>query len=247
MPMCVMRQGKPPQLWRAGKKRVIHYPDHLRVLAPSLFVASRLRGEGVDVHRVLRGFVPDVGTDVGGMRDDRRSILYMGLMELHKGLRTLIEAFHRSCDKHEFNLHMIGEGAMRPWLLREIQRRDLGSRVSAPGFLSNSEIADIRRGAAWSVVPSVWYENAPAVALEALSCGIPVIASDIGGLPEIVTKDAGCELFRPGDSDQLSDRFVSLWEGRQDLAARSRKARVEYEKRFSPETHMSEYLEIVKG
>lgn len=245
--VCVMRRAKPPQLWRTGDRRVIRYSEAMKILAPSEFVAGRLREEGVHVHSVLRGFVPDIGAKSLDRSDDCRSMMYMGLLEPHKGLKTLIDAFAMSVKKHDFNLNIIGEGTMRPWILRRSDKGGLKGRVRVPGFLSNDQVAEMRRDTAWSVIPSIWYENAPAVALEALSCGIPVAASDIGGLPEIVTKDAGCELFSPGNVEQLSGLIVRMWMNKDELPSRRLKARAEYERRFSPATHISEYLRIVNG
>jgi glycosyltransferase involved in cell wall biosynthesis len=54
------------------------------------------------------------------------------------------------------------------------------------------------------VVPSLWAENAPLVALEARAAGCPVIASDIGGLPELIEDGRDGLLFPPGDSDALA-------------------------------------------
>ena len=134
---------------------------------------------------------------------------------------------------------------MRKTLLKRVQRLNLQNRVDIPGFLSNEEIAAVRNDAAAHIVPSVWYENAPAVALEAMSCGIPVIASDIGGLPEIVTKEAGSSLFAPGDTGQLARLISEAWTDRKDIRSRRLMARAEYERRFRPEVHVSEYMKLI--
>jgi glycosyltransferase involved in cell wall biosynthesis len=95
------------------------------------------------------------------------------------------------------------------------------------------------------VVPSVWFENAPSVVLEAFSHGIPVIASRIGGLPEIVTTRSGSRTFAPGDASELADAIVSAWNERPDLAEKRKMARGVYLADFTPERHVSEYLKMV--
>jgi glycosyltransferase involved in cell wall biosynthesis len=242
---CVMSRGKPPQLWRIRGNRVIHYPNDLRIIAPSKFVAEKLRNEHVPVNHVLRGFVPDVGAGLTRVSQSGDSIMYMGLLEPHKGLMTLLDAFVRSKDSQGFKLHIIGEGSMRSSLLKRVHKLGLENRISIPGFLSNEQIAAIRGNAAAHIVPSIWYENAPAVALEAMSCGIPVIASEIGGLPEIVTEEAGSDLFAPGNVEQLAGLIVKTWTERDNLGTRRVRARAEYERRFKPEVHISEYLRII--
>jgi len=245
--ICCIRWGKPPQLWRTGKRRILRFPDSLKLLSPSEFMARRYRQEGVNVHRVLRGFVPDLGRNfdrVDGLND---SIIYLGLMERHKGVQTLLDAFIRSRYRQGFRLYMIGEGTFKERLLEQVRMSRLDERIVIPGFLSRTVVEDIRRNAVAQIVPSVWYENAPSVALEAFSLGIPVLASDIGGLREIVGPDSGSEVFPPGDADRLSDMLISLWEKREGLEERRRRARKSYETRFRPEIHVDEYLKIVES
>jgi len=59
-------------------------------------------------------------------------------------------------------------------------------------------------------VPSLWYENTPFSMLEALNFGLPVIASDVGGISEIVEHELNGLLFLPGDVSSLSDQVVRL-------------------------------------
>lgn len=243
--VCCMRWHKPPQIWRAGRRRVLRFPKDLHLLSPSEFMARRLESEGVPVHALLRGFVPDAGA--GSKRSDGAgdSIVYLGLMEPHKGVQTLLDAFIRSKDTHAFKLHLIGEGSLRRQFEERIRGLGLGDRVSVPGFLPRDELERIRRDATVQVVPSVWYENAPSVVLEAYSMGIPVFASDIGGLPEMVGPDAGSAVFPPGDADALAKLISEAWERRGDSEVSRGKARRAYEERFTPETHVREYLKII--
>ncbi len=243
--ICCMRWHKPPQLWRAGRRRVLGFPEDLHLLSPSEFMARRLEREGVSVHALLRGFVPDVGKNLPPSREIGESIVYLGLMEPHKGVQTLLEAFIRSKDGHDFKLYMIGEGSLRHHLEERVQRLGLADRINVTGFLPRAEVERIRNNAAVQVVPSVWYENAPSVVLEAYSLGIPVLASDIGGLPEIVGPDAGSALFPPGNTEALARLISGIWEKRDDFGASKRKARRAYEERYTPDLHVREYLRIV--
>lgn len=62
----------------------------------------------------------------------------------------------------------------------------------------------------FTVVPSVWYENLPGVVYESLSYGIPVIASNIGGIPEMVEDGKNGLLFEPGNADELLQKLVQV-------------------------------------
>ncbi|MFY9606225.1 MAG: glycosyltransferase [Thermoplasmata archaeon] len=243
--VCCMRWRKPPQLWRAGGRRVLRFPDSLTVLSPTEFAAKRLRQEGVKVHKILRNFVPDYGKDFQRKDSKDDSIIYLGMMEKHKGVVTLLDAFAMSKETQGFRLYMIGEGSLKESLRKRVSRERLNQRVEIPGFLSRDKLENLRRNAVAQVIPSVWYENAPLVALEGLSLGIPILASEIGGLPEIMGEESGGDTFRPGDSDQLADLLTSTWRTRHELEERRRMARKRYEGSFTPDIHYAEYMRII--
>ena len=244
--LCCMRWRKPPQLWRIGRRRVFRFPQDLKVISPSEFVARRLEAEGVAVHKVLRCFVPDLGKHFHreGSTDD--TIFYLGLLEMHKGVHTLLDAFAKSSHEQGFRLYIVGEGTLKESLRSKVAGLGLSERVSIPGFLDRTEVETVRRNAVAQVVPSVWYENAPSVVLEAFSLGIPVIASNIGGLPELVTAESGSRTFRPGDSNELAELLIAAWRERGNLSERRRQAREAYLSRFRPEIHVAAYLQMIE-
>ena len=244
--VCCMRWRKPPQLWRTGGRRVLRYHPDLKLLSPSEFVAKQLAEDGVTVHRVLRGFVPDLAQTYGLSESVDESIVYLGLLEKHKGVEVLLDAFIRTRNEQGFRLRILGEGTLRTKLRLTANQSGVSDRVETPGFLPRKEVEQLRRNAVAQIVPSTWYENAPSTALEAYSLGVPVVASDIGGLPEIVDASAGSKIFRPGDSRQLGEILVSLWNDRGSMAEAKRKARRAYETRFRPDIHVDEYLKLVK-
>ncbi len=244
---CLVRWRKPPEIWRTGHRRVIKLPKEMGVISPSRFLSARLKRDGIDVRAVLRNFVPDPG-DVGTTPSDTQDLItFTGMIEPHKGPMTLLEAFAKCRDKQGFKLKIIGEGSQRPQLQARIEELGLADRVNAPGFVTDAELRSIRGRSAAVVVPSEWPENAPLVVLESLAMGVPVIASDAGGLPEILNQDSGSEVFKQGDVESLSECLVSRWQERDNLAELRKKARLAYLERFSPSAHVSEYLEIVRG
>jgi glycosyltransferase involved in cell wall biosynthesis len=243
--ICCMRWGKPPQLWRMRSNRVMAFPPSLRVLSPTEFLARRYRLEGVAVHEILRNFVPDPGRDFRRDNSLNNSIMYLGMLERHKGVQTLLEAFSRSKDDHELELNIVGEGSLKNQLRQRAQQLGIADRVRIPGFLSREDLENLRKNAVAQVIPSEWYENAPLVALEGLSLGMPILASDIGGLPEYLGPESGSAIFKPGDADQLARLIVSTWELRNELGERRRKARAAYETNYTPEKHLAEYMRII--
>ena len=108
--ICNARWRKPPQLWRIGRRRVLRFPEPLQVLSPSDYVASRLREDGIRRIRTLRNFVPDPGQHISVEEPDGNAILYLGMMEWHKGPDTLLNAFHNRRHEQRFVLNMVGDG-----------------------------------------------------------------------------------------------------------------------------------------
>lgn len=97
------------------------------------------------------------------------------------------------------------------------------------------------------VVPSVWYENFPRTIVEAFACGLPVIASRIGALADIVRDGQTGLLFEPGDARDLADRMAWAQANPQRMAAMGAAARAQYEAEFSPEVNYRRLMEIYDG
>jgi len=242
---CLMRWRKPPQIWRIGSRRVIRFPEQMGVICPSDFMSRRLKRDGITAQHLLRNFVPDPTSLVSAGPSTGDTIAFIGMLEPHKGPRTLLEAFALSSDRQGFKLHIIGEGSLRGELNGRVKDLGLANRVRVPGFLPRSEVESIRRNSAAIVVPSEWPENAPLTVLESLALGVPVLASDAGGLPEIVGSESGSMIFKAGDVKSLADSVVSLWQNRTHLGEMKRKAREAYVNRFSPAVHIAQYMKII--
>lgn len=131
---------------------------------------------------------------------ERKSVLYVGQLEAHKGIRVLLDAWERAPDSG-MTLEIAGTGA-----LEEEVRSRAGRvpRVTVHGFLTGTALEEAYARAAYVVVPSVVIENQPTVIIEAYARGIPVVASAAGGIPELVDDGLTGLLFPPGDADALA-------------------------------------------
>jgi glycosyltransferase involved in cell wall biosynthesis len=93
-------------------------------------------------------------------------------------------------------------------LLRHMARQD--SRLSLMGVYDRTEVSRILQGLDVVVVPSVWYENSPNTILEAFSHRTPVVASDLGGMAELVEDGVNGLRFAPGDASSLAAKLRQL-------------------------------------
>ena len=126
-----------------------------------------------------------------GLAPEAKLLLYVGRLIEAKGLNELMEAFRTVHERHpQAQLAFAGEGAMKSELLQRIEQEGLKGHVRLLGGLPPSEVADWMSCADLLTLPS-WSEGYPNVLVEALACGCPVVASRVGGIPEIVREDNG--------------------------------------------------------
>lgn len=184
-----------------------------RIIAPSEYFAAAVRPDAGRVPiRVLANGIEQPPEPAAGREEpaDPHLALYAGRLAKVKGVHILIEAVRKLHARGvEVRLDIVGDGEERARL--EQQAADLvGADVvrfrgwQAPGSVSASMA---RAGAV--VIPSLWPENFPTVALEALQLGRPLVVSRVGGLPELVGDDNGA-LVEAGDSDQLAQALAAV-------------------------------------
>ncbi|MFH2069041.1 MAG: glycosyltransferase [Candidatus Omnitrophota bacterium] len=89
-----------------------------------------------------------------------------------------------------FQLQIVGDGPRREEFRKMVRRLNLENTVRFLGMRTKKEIADLMRGSDFFVLPSIW-ENLPCVLIESLACGLPAVASDVSGIPEIINRENG--------------------------------------------------------
>ncbi|MFH0927980.1 MAG: glycosyltransferase [bacterium] len=129
--------------------------------------------------------------------------VFLGQVEKHKGAETLFHAFKDACEFGSFQaeLDYVGDGR----LLKDLKSMSgLNSRVHFHGRLPREKALKILSEATALVFPSECLENSPGSVQEALALGIPVIATDVGGVPELVRENQTGWLVPPGDIPALA-------------------------------------------
>ena len=94
------------------------------------------------------------------------------------------------------------------------------------------------------VLPSICYENFPRTLAEAYGSGLPVIASRIGALAELVDEGVTGLLFKAGDVDNLAEKLHWAQSHQEEMAAMGRRARARFEENFTPERNYQQLLDI---
>ncbi|HVX44262.1 MAG TPA: glycosyltransferase family 4 protein [Mycobacteriales bacterium] len=214
------------------------YAPVQRFLCPSEFLAGIMERAGVypERLRVQENFV-DLGT-VPAASGPGRNAVYFGRLSPEKGVDVLIRAW---ADLPGV-LQVAGDGPARTQL-RELAGAVAPGRVRFHGRLDAARLHALVREAAVAVAPSIWYENQPLSVLEAFACGRPVVATDLGGMPELIDPDGDGMLVPPGDPAALADTLRPLLSDPERAHLMGRLGREKVEKRFDPETHLAAVTE----
>ncbi len=208
-----------------------------RFLAPSRFMRDAALHRFGSEQVVLLYNGVDSGEVEVSTRDEGY-VLYLGRISREKGVETLLQA-HETAGT--WDLVVAGTGP----LAQGLQMRYRNARFV--GQLSGQALKATIGGASAIVVPSEWYENCPMSVLEAMAYGKPIVASRIGGIPELVVDGETGVLFEPGDAAELQWQ-VSRLMGDASLRARMGAAgRIRAERQFSIEVHNANLMDTYRS
>ena len=190
-----------------------------RIITPSQYFADAVRADAgkVPIQVLPNGIeelteeLPDAAAGVGARPPaDPYHVVYVGRLTRVKGVHVLIEAVRLLQEQGvKARLSVVGDGDERAPLERAAAGLADADAVRFLGWQSHHAVSDALSGAAAVVIPSLWPENFPTVALEALQLGRPLIASRVGGLPELVGPDNGV-LVPAGDAAALAAALAPL-------------------------------------
>ena len=182
---------------------------------------------GVDTHTITPHFSAG------------RYALYAGRLSPEKGVLTLIQAARAS----GVPLRIVGDGSIR----KEAEKLAHGcAHVRFEGYRRGSELISLFSDAAFMVIPSECYENAPMCVLEAYAHGKPVLGANIGGIPELVRPGETGQLFCSGDADELANYLSLMWSSRDKQIDMGRRARQVAESEYSLDLHCDRLEELYK-
>jgi len=237
---CALKSGRPPQVWRSFRsfKTAIESIDLM--ISPSDYVRRRLTQE-IDVKSVtLSNCVPPPPKNVSSVGYSNY-FLFVGMLEKHKGILNLLDLFKELRNALSAKLIIAGAGGLKYYIKDFIEKNSLSDLISFVGFVDDRKLYSLYANALAVIIPSIWPENAPLVALEALSVGTPVIASNNGGLPEIIGKVDRKLIF--DDLDRLKDILLNF--SKKEFSPP--KIKNIYEQNFSPKAYTDKYIETIRS
>jgi glycosyltransferase involved in cell wall biosynthesis len=201
---------------------------------PSRFLGNKLRESGVSAQRIWHQFYTIKLEDYPFSEIFEDYFVYYGRLSEEKGILTLLHAMQKISRS---KLVIIGDGPQETALKNFTATHNLSNVIFA-GSKAGKELTNLVSRAKFVVVPSEWYDNSPLVIYESFSMGRPVIATTLGGMPELIEDGVNGRLFAPKDADGLSQALNDMLDSSTSrLRAMGKAARATAEQEFNPDVH----------
>lgn len=222
--------------------KMMHIYDKIDAfISPSNYMKQKLVDNGFDEKKItyiptFTESVSEVGEPVIGEYG-----LYFGRLSKEKGVETVIKAYEKLPNN---KLVIMGDyGTEEGTRLKQYIEDNKIENISFIGFKGGEELEEVVRNARFIVIPSIWYDNLPNTALEAFLYSKPVIASNIGSLPELVIDGKNGYLFETDNVDDLVDKIKKL-DDDETIIRLGENSRERYEDIFSPKWHYEKLLNV---
>ena len=200
-------------------------------IALTEFSRAKLIAGGLpaDRIRVKPNFVlPDPGPKNG----EGDYALFVGRLVKSKGVPAMLEAWK---ELPAVPLHIVGDGPCREQVEAEVG--NLPS-VNYRGRLARADTLAEMKNARFLVFPSEWYEGFPVTIGESFACGVPVVASRLGAMAEIITDGVTGLHFQPGDVQDFRRKAQWAWEHSAEMQEMGRRARQQFEQKYTAEQNI---------
>lgn len=199
---CTIKAKRPLQLWRYADLVRKNISNVNTIISPSEFIKKALEQNGLKQRIVcIPNFVPFPQYVADKPVYPFDYFLFVGSLEQHKGILELIDIYININSTSK--LLVVGTGSLEAAIAKKILINNCSDRIILLGDVEDSVLNNLYAYAQALIIPSIWPENNPLVALEAIASGTPIIVSDQGGLPEIASKMDSSLIFQKNDLDSL--------------------------------------------
>ena len=183
---------------------------------------------------------PNAVDDRGPGTHEGNFLLYVGRLVEEKGIPVLLDAVRKKA--LPLPLKIVGTGPLK----EEVAKLAASGKLEWLEECPRESVLKLMKEATCLLFPSMWFEGMPMVILEGLATGLPIIASDMGSMPELVKHGENGLLFEPGDTESLAKAAARLCNDRQFQIKIHHKARAFYLENFEPLNNTLQLLAIYK-
>lgn len=183
-------------------------------VSPSQYLADTYIEAGIapdKMHVIWNGIDTDkFATIVRAPLPSKLRFSFFGYFGRHKGIHTLLDALPLLKNPNNVQINLIGDGDQRAAYERQLLENGCTGLVKFWGKLDNNDVARAYAHTDVLVLPSIWRENQPVSITEAMACAIPVIGSNMGGIPELVEDGVNGFIFEAGSAADLAGKMDRL-------------------------------------
>ena len=175
-------------------------------------------------------------------------VLFVGALQEHKGAKYLIKAMQKVIKKvKDVRLMIVGDGPDKIELINYSKKLKIDKYVNFIGAIRHDQIGKYYEDSFVVVIPSIWMEQFGIVGLEAMAHGIPVIASNIGGLPDLIEDGKNGFLVKRFDIDMIAKRIIQLFNNKKLARKIGENGRRMVEDNFNEKEHIKKLISIYKS
>jgi len=216
--------------------RIYHKVDY--VVSPSIFTISKVK-------HLLRKNIMHIPTLIAESYDSSAKVgdyaLFVGRVEEEKGLMWALKALENT--NHKFKIVGNSHSGYDAKLKKYVASHNL-KNIEFLGPIYGDELKQLYKNSRFVLLPNVWYENMPNVALEAMSYGKPILSSDLGSMKEIVIEGKTGFLVKSNDVKALADKINLLFKDRKLCERVGKNAYKEAKDKYDPEKHYSRLIKL---
>lgn len=170
--------------------------------------------------------------------------LYFGRITEEKGVDTIVKAYEMLPN---YSVKIVGDDTtLEAKRLKKYILEKRLQNIEFLGFKSGVELENIIEGARFTLIPSIWYDNLPNTALESFQFSKPVIASNLGSLPELVEDGVNGYLFKAGNAVDLTEKIKRL-DNEELVKKMGKESKSKLENKFSSSAHYKELISLFKN
>ncbi|EKE02903.1 MAG: glycosyl transferase GT4 family protein [uncultured bacterium] len=211
-----------------------------RFIAPSNFLRQTMIKSGIPENKITH--IP-IYIDPDKYNPEFISqpyMVYFGRLSREKGIPLLLEAMG---SLKQYKLLIAGDGPQKEYLEQIKEKRNLDN-VTFLGKLHGEQLNRLVRNSRLVIVPSTWFDNSPNVIFESFALGKPVLAANIGGIPEYIHENIDGLLYKHNDVDELKDKIDLLMSQQSLCEEMGRAARKKVEMKYNPQVHYGEIIKL---
>ena len=209
-------------------------------ICPSQAMLKLASRSGIKKEKYIHipNFINDSWFEIQPEYSNKRYFLYVGRLSFEKGLHYLIEAMKRLPG---IKLRIVGTGHEEKNLKKQAE---LLENVEFLEFRTGKNLEEEYKGCIATILPCIWFETFGLTIVESFTCGKPVIASKVGGIPEIIEDGINGILVEPGNVDNLVNAIKKLHSNNNLVIEMGKNGRAKAENNYTPQIHYEKLIKV---